>query len=297
MKVTKAAVSRCINIALTVVLIVSAGLLVYITVCAVRGKPVWIGNRCIMQVITGSMEPTLHVGECVIMEKVQPETLGEGDIIAYVSEADDVRGKIVTHRISQILEDGTFEMRGDANPVSDRLHVRKDQVVGRFDRKSGFFTWLMSFAEFRKIGLLVIMLAVSAMAIYEVRTVVLVSKEAKAEKIEDAREQMMREAIDREIERLKAEHAESGKLPEPVPQSDARKTAAKTSPKQPQKTVPQSNIPKKAAKEPANQSQKTVQQKQTPKPQGDRKKKRKKQKSKSVKKHNAHKKQTKHRRR
>ena len=297
MKVTKAAVSKAVNILLTVVLILSAGLLIYITVCAVRGKPVWIGRRCIMQVITGSMEPTLHVGECVVMERVQPELLKEGDIIAYVSEASDIYGKTVTHRIYQVLDDGTFDMRGDANPVSDRLHVRQDQVVGRFREKSAFFTWMMSFADFKKVALLVIMLAVLAMAVYEVRTVILVGKEAKAEKIEDAHEQLMRKAIDREIERLKAEHEASGVLPEPVPQSDIQKAAAKTPPKQPQKTVPQSNIPKTAAKEPAKQSQNTVQQKQTPKPQENRKKKRKKQKSKSAKKHNAHKKQTKRRRR
>jgi signal peptidase I len=215
----------------------------------VRGKPVWFGKRCVMQVITGSMEPTLHVGECIVMEKISPDELREGDIIAYISEAEDIRGKMVTHRIYAVLDDGTFDMRGDANPVSDRLHVRKDQVVGRYLEKSGFFTWMMSFADLRKVGLLVIMLVVSAMAVYEVRTVVLLGKEARTEQIEDTREQLMREAIDREIARLKAEHEANGTLPEPIPQ------------KEPPKPVPQKKTKKPEPQKAAPKAQKTEAQK------------------------------------
>ena len=222
MRLKKGAVSKALNTVLTVCLIVSLGLLIYITVCAVRGKPVWLGGKCIMQVITGSMEPTLHAGECVVMEKAAPETLSAGEIAAYVSEAPDIYGKIVTHRVKAVLEDGTFEMRGDANPVSDDMHVRADQIVGRYTGKAPFFTWMMSFADMRKSILLVIMLAVVAVAVYEVRTVIQIGKEVRQESREEQQERLMQEAVAREVERLKAEG-----LP---PDAQAQNTIEKTEP-------------------------------------------------------------------
>ena len=260
-KISRKALSQTANILLSVILILSAGLLIYITVCAVRGKPVWIGKTCVMQVITGSMEPTLHVDECIVMEKADPETLREGEIIAYVSEASDIYGKIVTHRISAVLDDGTFEMRGDANPVSDRLHVRKDQIVGRYTGKAPFFTWMMSFADMRKSFMLVIMLIVLAVAVYELRTVILVGREVREESREEKRERLMREAIDREIERLKAaglsgQTAAVQTLPEqqpapqqskPEPKAEKQQTGTATQ-KQPAKQQTPPQKPQNASK-------------------------------------------------
>ena len=282
MKFNRAAFSKTANIALTALLVISLGLLIYVTVCTVRGKPVWFGKRCIMQVITGSMEPTLHVGECIVMEKVSPDALREGDIIAYISEAEDVRGKMVTHRIHAVLDDGTFDMRGDANPVSDRLHVRKDQIVGRYTEKSGFFTWMMSFADFRKAGLLVIMLVVSAMAVYEVRTVILVGREAREERVEDRKEQRMREAIDREIARLKAEHEKNGILPVlPPPENPPQKNPPKANAQK--ANNPKQNVPEKTAAKQGNPQKKHAQgnpsQKSAQKHHGKRKKQSSKKKS------------------
>lgn len=279
-KISRKSLSKAVNILLSVILILSAGLLIYITVCAVRGKPAWMGKTCVMQVITGSMEPTLHVDECIVMEKADPETLREGEIIAYVSEASDIYGKIVTHRISAVLEDGTFEMRGDANPVSDRLHVRREQIVGRYTGKAPFFTWMMSFADMRKSFILVIMLIVLAISVYELRTVVLLGRRVREESREEKHERLMREAIDREIERLKAEGlpgeaAAVQNLPEKQPA--------------PQQSRPKPK-PEKQKSPAAPQKSPAKQQTAPPKPQnGNQTKKKKKRKKKQTGKKSQHK--------
>ena len=198
----KKKLSHTISIIISVFLAVSVITAVYVTIRSITDKPVMIGKVCIMQVITGSMEPVLHVGECIVIEKVSPDSLKERDIVAYVSEAQDIAGKTVTHRISSINEDGSMILRGDANPTDDPIPVKPQQIVGRYVRKSRFFTWLMSFGSLRKVLLLTVMLCTSLMAVYEVRTIMQVGKESAQER----HERIMREAIDAEIKRLAAEN-------------------------------------------------------------------------------------------
>ena len=194
--------SRTLSIVLIVLLAVSLIITVYVTIRSLKDKPVMLGNHCVMQVVTGSMEPVLHVGECIIIEQVPADSLSENDIIAYVSKAQDISGKIVTHRIASVQEDGTLMTRGDANPVDDPLPVDPSQVVGRYVRKSHFFTWLMSFGSLRKVLLLAVMLSTCVMALYEVRTIMQISRESP----EERRERIVRQAIDAEIQRLKEEN-------------------------------------------------------------------------------------------
>ena len=88
-----------VNIIIVTLLAAAIGILAYVTVNTVKGQPVTFGGKCIMQVETGSMEPAIHVGECVIVKKTDPHSIGTGDIIAFVSEASDIRGKTVLHRV------------------------------------------------------------------------------------------------------------------------------------------------------------------------------------------------------
>ena len=201
-------VYKVLNIALTVVLLILAGLVSYMMICAAHGKAVTLFGRSVLQVETGSMEPSLQVGDFIVIESADPSTLQVGDIISYYSEQSDIYGMLVTHRIKEIDENGNFITLGDANPVQDTLPVRPDQILGRYTHKARFFMMLGTFGDLRKLLLLAVMIAVSAVSIYEVRTVMRLTREAAEEKRqsrEEAHEEKMREAVAAEIERLKEE--------------------------------------------------------------------------------------------
>ncbi len=198
--------SKILNWIFIILVICSAGVLVFVTMQTVQGKPVVIQHKSVMQIVTGSMFPTLKVGDCVIVEQVSSATLRTGDIIAYVSEANDIFGLTVMHRIKECLPDGNFIVQGDANPVPDALPVRPDQIQGKYIRKSAFFTWLTSFADLKKILLLFVMGLTSYTALYEVRTVMQVGREIKQESKEEYQERLIREAIEKEKQRLAEEN-------------------------------------------------------------------------------------------
>ena len=198
--------SEILNRILTVTVILAAGILIFVTMQTVQGKPVMFNHRCIMQIITGSMSPALKVGDCVVVMQVSPDSLAIGDIIAYVSEAQDISGLTVMHRIKERLPDGSFIVQGDANPVPDELPVRPDQIQGKFIRKSPFFSWLISFADFRKALLLLVMCITTGTAFYEARTVMQISREIRQESDQERRERLIREAVEKEKQRLAEEN-------------------------------------------------------------------------------------------
>jgi signal peptidase I len=73
-----------------------------------------------LTVYTGSMEPTIATGAVVLIEPVDPATLGPGDVITY-QVAPDV-DEYITHRIVRVQPDTTppsFITKGDNNPGED----------------------------------------------------------------------------------------------------------------------------------------------------------------------------------
>jgi signal peptidase I len=74
-------------------------------------------------VLTGSMEPKVHVASMVITAPAS--SYNTGDIITFN------RGNItVTHRIVGI-KNGKFQTKGDANNITDPLLVSKSAVIGK----------------------------------------------------------------------------------------------------------------------------------------------------------------------
>jgi len=77
----------------------------------------------------GSMSPALHLGDMVIIAKVSPDTVREGDIIEF--RLGEV---MVIHRVIDIEESGgakQFITQGDANDNPDATPVSPEQVKGR----------------------------------------------------------------------------------------------------------------------------------------------------------------------
>ena len=85
-----------------------------------------------MVVLSGSMsgeaEDHIEVGDLIFVDKVEPEDLAVGDIIAYMEGS-----VVVTHRIIEINTgaDGLeFTTKGDANNAADLRPVSAANLVG-----------------------------------------------------------------------------------------------------------------------------------------------------------------------
>lgn len=79
-----------------------------------------------LAVISGSMRPTIDVGDIVLVKRLRsPTDLGVGDIIAFWAE-----NQIVVHRIVGI-DVGGYITKGDANPQQDPFIISKDLVIGK----------------------------------------------------------------------------------------------------------------------------------------------------------------------
>ena len=74
---------------------------------------------------SNSMKPTYSKGDAIIYEKIDPDDLQVGDIVAF--EKNNI---IVTHRIA-IKEDNFIKTKGDANKSVDPYSITNRDVLGK----------------------------------------------------------------------------------------------------------------------------------------------------------------------
>ena len=83
-------------------------------------------------VLSGSMEPTYHVGSLIYVKSVDYRELEVGDPITFMVDQNTV----VTHRIIEVLPDEEdpstlrFFTQGDANDVPDGSSVHYKNIIG-----------------------------------------------------------------------------------------------------------------------------------------------------------------------
>ena len=83
-------------------------------------------------VLSGSMEPTYHVGSLIYVKDVDPYELESGDVITFMLDEDTV----ATHRIVEVVPDENdstvvrFKTKGDANAAEDGSLVHYKNVIG-----------------------------------------------------------------------------------------------------------------------------------------------------------------------
>ena len=84
-------------------------------------------------VLSGSMEPTYHVGSLIYVKSVDYKELEVGDPITYMVSQDTV----VTHRIIEVLVDEEdpntirYFTQGDANEQPDGTSVHYKNIIGK----------------------------------------------------------------------------------------------------------------------------------------------------------------------
>lgn len=204
---------RAVQFILSAVLIAMAVLVVYIMVCNMRGKAATVFGTTVLKVVTGSMEPSIHQGDYIIVRSDYSQ-LEEGDIICFYSKDSAIYGMPNTHRIVRINDDGSYVTKGDANNAEDSVAVTADTVIGKYAGKAKFLRWINSFASVKKLIFAAIVVIMTAAAFYEVRTIAKVTSECKKQK--EVREDVIRQAIEKEKQKL----YEQGYDPEAEERSD-----------------------------------------------------------------------------
>lgn len=117
-----------------------------------------------LRILSNSMEPSLDVNTCIIVEKVEEEELKVGDIITFSSKETEIYGNYNTHRIYNIVineKTGKKEYitKGDLFEYPDRLHITYDDIIGKYIRTvplSNKISWLVDKLENNKIYFAVI---------------------------------------------------------------------------------------------------------------------------------------------
>lgn len=186
--------------ALWVIPILLVGLSAYIMICNMQGRAAVVFGGSIVKVVSGSMEPSIHDGDYIIIKKTDSSLLKEGDIICFYSTDDEIYGKMNTHRIVRRLDDGSFVTKGDTSFSEDVNAVTADKIVGKYVGKVRFLRWLNSFASVKKLILAAVVVIMSATAVFEVVTIAKVSAECREKK--NSSEEAIRQAIDREKQKL-----------------------------------------------------------------------------------------------
>lgn len=71
-------------------------------------------------IVSPSMEPEISVGDVIISREYEGEKLEIGDVITYLGKEGDLAGKIVTHKVIYVSQDGqTIQTQGVANQTPD----------------------------------------------------------------------------------------------------------------------------------------------------------------------------------
>lgn len=219
-KMIKSKLKLAAKITLIALVAVMFFTVVYVMVCNLRGKVASIGGYSVMKVVTGSMEPSIHVGDYILIRETDAEDLKVGDVITFLSDDPTIKDMPNSHRITKINDDGTFTVKGDANPTEDVYTVKSDRIIGKYVRKLWLFRFIGSFGSSKKLLMILFILPTVCICIYESRSLVKIIKGKdkdddeqdetdennsgdKKLTAEEQKEKLIREAIEKEKQRLR----------------------------------------------------------------------------------------------
>lgn len=143
-------------------------------------------------IASNSMYPVLKYGDVVLVKETNFNSIKKGDIITYYGKEGEVKDKIITHEVIDILtENGTtvLKTQGKANTGIDP-YVYKEQVYGKFTYRFILISLLSKIIR-DKIGFIIcILIPFSILFILEF---ISVTKEIKRKALEDIMQKQLEE--------------------------------------------------------------------------------------------------------
>ena len=109
--------------------VISTVLVVIVVVIALLLVGARLFGLQVYAVLSGSMEPTYHVGSVIYVEPVDPSEIQVGDPITFVMNEELT---VATHRVVRIdAENSHFYTKGDANENPDAAPVHFNNLLGK----------------------------------------------------------------------------------------------------------------------------------------------------------------------
>ena len=196
------------NIVSYVVLSALVLMIAFVFVSNMSGKPIFVANRSVLWVLTGSMEPTIPEKSYILIERVPVDEIAVGDVIVFVSDDDRIRGAKNTHRVVEIVGDHeAFVTKGDNNPTVDSVQARADSVIGVYRRTLPFLSRIGRFLA-TGIGLsLSCLLIVLMLTLLFVPDMIRITREWNAE-LARRKQEAWDARLQQEVERLRQEESD-----------------------------------------------------------------------------------------
>jgi len=195
-KKTKSKARKIVDVVLTVILVLIFVLCVAVLIHVHTADDPSIFGYSLYTVVTDSMSPTLHVGEVILVKRVEASEIHEGDIVTFHGTQGELDGKIVTHRVvSDGVVDGYLTTRGDKLGATTDDPIPFTDVIGKMIKKSGSFYVLYSVFTSKEGFLLLVFIPLFVMLIVQI---VSFAKAVKSRK-EDSEEQETQEESDRKL--------------------------------------------------------------------------------------------------
>lgn len=135
-------------------------------------------------IISGSMEPNIHVYDVIVSKRVDTVDLKKGDVITFYSNDNRFYGVTVTHRIVEVIdaEKGIFRTRGDANNVEDDALTTKDNIVGKVVMRIPQLGRLQFFLASKGGWLVIVLIPCLAIISYDIVKVIKLTSKKKSKK-------------------------------------------------------------------------------------------------------------------
>ena len=112
--------------------VLAVGVIAVVGLGATQVGPIVLGTSSpLLAIASGSMVPTLHRGDLVIVEHASPGSIAIGTIIAFHVSCLPAPTVHRVYRIVQIGSSPVYQTKGDANPSPDPCLVPYQDVIGK----------------------------------------------------------------------------------------------------------------------------------------------------------------------
>lgn len=130
---------KILDIIETIILIITCLACIFVLLQKFVFKENGVFGYRVYAIVTSSMEPTLKVGDVILVKKVNPNKIKIGDIVTYNGMESDFAGKIITHQVKDISKEKDerknkerliFYTKGTTNNMVDPA-VYEEQLCGK----------------------------------------------------------------------------------------------------------------------------------------------------------------------